>query len=158
MIRRPPRSPLFPYPRSPDLSSADAPAHPPNQRPPRKSTNPKIQKSKNPAQNSTAPSLHHSSSAHRRRRRSARASRSEEHTSELQSPCNLVCRLLLEKQKITREVKAQGKRDEKGTIKSVRQHNKIPDDLLTSRYCYSSCRRICKRGCQDRLSLAGSYV
>src|SRR6478735_6565344 len=25
--------------------------------------------------------------------------RSEEHTSELQSPCNLVCRLLLEKQK-----------------------------------------------------------
>src|SRR5256885_10848590 len=26
-------------------------------------------------------------------------SRSEEHTSELQSPCNLVCRLLLEKQK-----------------------------------------------------------
>src|SRR5256885_9804847 len=27
----------------------------------------------------------------------ARASRSEEHTSELQSPCNLVCRLLLEK-------------------------------------------------------------
>src|SRR5256885_9960224 len=28
-------------------------------------------------------------------------SRSEEHTSELQSPCNLVCRLLLEKQKTT---------------------------------------------------------
>src|SRR2546426_5756306 len=27
------------------------------------------------------------------------ASRSEEHTSELQSPCNLVCRLLLEKKK-----------------------------------------------------------
>src|SRR5256885_3547570 len=27
----------------------------------------------------------------------ARADRSEEHTSELQSPCNLVCRLLLEK-------------------------------------------------------------
>src|SRR2546426_4332332 len=36
-------------------------------------------------------------------RRAARASRrrarSEEHTSELQSPCNLVCRLLLEKKK-----------------------------------------------------------
>src|SRR2546426_2236378 len=31
------------------------------------------------------------------RRRGAR--RSEEHTSELQSPCNLVCRLLLEKKK-----------------------------------------------------------
>src|SRR5256885_6190202 len=32
--------------------------------------------------------------------------RSEEHTSELQSPCNLVCRLLLEKKKnITRETR-----------------------------------------------------
>src|SRR5256885_4814929 len=29
-------------------------------------------------------------------------SRSEEHTSELQSPCNLVCRLLLEKKKFGR--------------------------------------------------------
>src|SRR5256885_6930102 len=34
-----------------------------------------------------------------RRRRRARGGRSEEHTSELQSPCNLVCRLLLEKKK-----------------------------------------------------------
>src|SRR5205807_10316375 len=32
-----------------------------------------------------------------------RRSRSEEHTSELQSPCNLVCRLLLEKKKKTRK-------------------------------------------------------
>src|SRR5688500_19953542 len=31
----------------------------------------------------------------------AKAIRSEEHTSELQSPCNLVCRLLLEKKKTT---------------------------------------------------------
>src|SRR2546426_5676390 len=31
--------------------------------------------------------------------------RSEEHTSELQSPCNLVCRLLLEKKKKTKEAK-----------------------------------------------------
>src|SRR5256885_7351779 len=31
------------------------------------------------------------------RSRGTRAFRSEEHTSELQSPCNLVCRLLLEK-------------------------------------------------------------
>src|SRR5256885_12903516 len=30
---------------------------------------------------------------------SGRDNRSEEHTSELQSPCNLVCRLLLEKKK-----------------------------------------------------------
>src|SRR5256885_12511656 len=32
-------------------------------------------------------------------RSSERPARSEEHTSELQSPCNLVCRLLLEKKK-----------------------------------------------------------
>src|SRR5256885_7501979 len=32
-------------------------------------------------------------------RRDAGGLRSEEHTSELQSPCNLVCRLLLEKKK-----------------------------------------------------------
>src|SRR5256885_16724140 len=42
------------------------------------------------------------------RRRPARAherveKRSEEHTSELQSPCNLVCRLLLEKKKNSSE-------------------------------------------------------
>src|SRR5256885_16981581 len=33
--------------------------------------------------------------------------RSEEHTSELQSPCNLVCRLLLEKKKISTPVSIQ---------------------------------------------------
>src|SRR2546426_9134669 len=33
----------------------------------------------------------------KRRAEPSRAWRSEEHTSELQSPCNLVCRLLLEK-------------------------------------------------------------
>src|SRR2546426_6830080 len=38
-----------------------------------------------------------------RRDPEARA-RSEEHTSELQSPCNLVCRLLLEKKKINRHM------------------------------------------------------
>src|SRR2546426_2521338 len=32
-------------------------------------------------------------------RQSGQTARSEEHTSELQSPCNLVCRLLLEKKK-----------------------------------------------------------
>src|SRR2546426_5837550 len=51
------------------------------------------------------------SSRRRRRRSAARPSkpgssatgcRSEEHTSELQSPCNLVCRLLLEKKKTPR--------------------------------------------------------
>src|SRR5256885_5440002 len=34
-------------------------------------------------------------------RRCVLCGRSEEHTSELQSPCNLVCRLLLEKKKTT---------------------------------------------------------
>src|SRR5256885_11229385 len=32
--------------------------------------------------------------------------RSEDHTSELQSPCNLVCRLLLEKKKVTLSLNA----------------------------------------------------
>src|SRR2546426_8424021 len=32
------------------------------------------------------------------------SARSEEHTSELQSPCNLVCRLLLEKKKKTSQI------------------------------------------------------
>src|SRR2546426_2551454 len=34
--------------------------------------------------------------------------RSEEHTSELQSPCNLVCRLLLEKKKKTKSYDLKG--------------------------------------------------
>src|SRR3989454_5988297 len=38
----------------------------------------------------------------RRRDQSEWLTRSEEHTSELQSPCNLVCRLLLEKKKHNR--------------------------------------------------------
>src|SRR2546426_6307818 len=36
--------------------------------------------------------------------------RSEEHTSELQSPCNLVCRLLLEKKKKNEELSVCGRR------------------------------------------------
>src|SRR5256885_6533565 len=40
------------------------------------------------------------SSAGSSRPRQASVGRSEEHTSELQSPCNLVCRLLLEKKKV----------------------------------------------------------
>src|SRR5207244_12805791 len=55
---------------------------------------------------------------HRRRRASSRRRgsrlRSEEHTSELQSPDHLVCRLLLEKKK---------KKKQKNT-KNKRQHNK----------------------------------
>src|SRR2546426_8531660 len=44
------------------------------------------------------------------RGRCRRPPRSEEHTSELQSPCNLVCRLLLEKKK-KKEEEAQQHKD-----------------------------------------------
>src|SRR5256885_11650910 len=71
MIRRPPRSTLFPY-TTLFRSVAGFGAHRHVDRAVR-------------AQN---------------RERNARlGARSEEHTSELQSPCNLVCRLLLEKKK-----------------------------------------------------------
>src|SRR5262249_61794306 len=49
---------------------------------------------------------------HPRRRRHGRARRSEEHTSELQSLTNLVCRLLLEKKKETSENSDYGPRDQ----------------------------------------------
>src|SRR5256885_4417859 len=39
---------------------------------------------------------------------STASQRSEEHTSELQSPCNLVCRLLLEKKKKTKNTSNNG--------------------------------------------------
>src|SRR5438876_3887833 len=42
------------------------------------------------------------------RRRSPLGLRSEEHTSELQSPVHLVCRLLLEKKKKCHETRGQG--------------------------------------------------
>src|SRR5256885_6950570 len=85
MIRRPPRSPLFPYPplsRSPAASDPCDTAR---------------QTRRNPA-------LHRQGGDRAGSRRYAQAAstdwvRSEEHTSELQSPCNLVCRLLLEKKK-----------------------------------------------------------
>src|SRR2546430_8858767 len=80
MIRRPPRSTLFPYTtlfRSPPWSRLPAhlPRHPRSL--PRHEGN-------TPA---AAPPL------------CSRSVRSEEHTSELQSQSNLVCRLLLEKKK-----------------------------------------------------------
>src|SRR5256885_10970844 len=42
----------------------------------------------------------------------AQLSRSEEHTSELQSPCNLVCRLLLETKKKRRAAKTRCDHDD----------------------------------------------
>src|SRR2546426_3360030 len=85
MIRRPPRSTLFPYTtlfRSPALRLAGRSHHRTDRDAAR--------------QHAAQP---------RRQDRRARGhddpdvGRSEEHTSELQSPCNLVCRLLLEKKK-----------------------------------------------------------
>src|SRR5256885_6956780 len=80
MIRRPPRSTLFPYTtlfrsrvRAARLADVDIDRVRPERR-----------------------------EARSRRgvlKGEARLRRSEEHTSELQSPCNLVCRLLLEKKK-----------------------------------------------------------
>src|SRR2546427_5489696 len=95
MIRRPPRSTLFPYTtlfRSHSgaaevVLSADrrAPARDPAA-----------------ARVPTAPGASEGRSGSRRgnlERRAANQGRSEEHTSELQSQSNLVCRLLLEKKK-----------------------------------------------------------
>src|SRR2546426_3058413 len=88
MIRRPPRSTLFPYTtlfRSLTLVEESA------NRQPAAGTSRKWW-----TENLEPTTLE---SAEGASRLSLRAPRSEEHTSELQSPCNLVCRLLLEKKK-----------------------------------------------------------
>src|SRR5688572_31949259 len=80
MIRRPPRSTLFPY-------TTLFRSHP--RRPPRATAH------ADPARHLRGPpELHPGRGRDHPRRR-----RSEEHTSELQSQSNLVCRLLLEKKK-----------------------------------------------------------
>src|ERR1022692_309090 len=56
------------------------------------------------------------------------ACRSEEHTSELQSPCNLVCRLLLEKKKKRNEYKCG---------------DGIDSVLSPGRHWMVTCRRLC---------------
>src|SRR5256885_12244858 len=76
MIRRPPRSTLFPYTTL--FRSCDEPAE------------------SLVGLCAVAPVHGRTAGADRGERRPVR---SEEHTSELQSPCNLVCRLLLEKKK-----------------------------------------------------------
>src|SRR2546426_5684234 len=50
------------------------------------------------------------------RDRGARQARSEEHTSELQSPCNLVCRLLLEKKNKMNQDRADDSLDAKTVV------------------------------------------
>src|SRR5256885_12292820 len=83
MIRRPPRSTLFPYTtlfRSRLIGAQLPGAH----------QNPDIARRRDATGH-----RHHAGEP------GGRLRRSEEHTSELQSPCNLVCRLLLEKKKKT---------------------------------------------------------
>src|SRR2546430_11461486 len=79
MIRRPPRSTLFPYTT---LFRSPLPSVSPRARREARGHVP-------------APAAHVAARASDR----VRGSRSEEHTSELQSQSNLVCRLLLEKKK-----------------------------------------------------------
>src|SRR5690348_17582699 len=90
-LRRPPRSTLFPTRRSSDLSCACRSAS--------------GRSRSGPSRLSTAKPCtadQHTVSAPGRR-----AGRSEEHTSELQSPVHLVCRLLLEKKKPTQTARAR---------------------------------------------------
>src|SRR2546426_7441124 len=85
MIRRPPRSTLFPY-TTLFRSIVSGLAQPARARRRRQPVVPRY-----PDAAAGRPAV-----------AGALSDRSEEHTSELQSPCNLVCRLLLEKKKNTR--------------------------------------------------------
>src|SRR2546426_3609436 len=87
MIRRPPRSTLFPYTT---LFRSTVVWRHAKQLPP-------AAKARRNAR--TLERLFHMKILYSASVGSFRANRSEEHTSELQSPCNLVCRLLLEKKK-----------------------------------------------------------
>src|SRR5437016_11111486 len=98
MIRRPPRSTLFPYTtlfRSQGRRQLRQPPHDPTPVPHEDllCTHPSTPRSPPSLRVSTRRSFEWSPAAARSRRRS------EEHTSELQSLTNLVCRLLLEKKK-----------------------------------------------------------
>src|SRR3989454_5630697 len=99
MIRRPPRSTLFPYTtlfrsreaaRGPLRGQAGRAHATRDPRAPTARLECRTVRCGDPLVRTEPPTL-------RGRRRS------EEHTSELQSPCNLVCRLLLEKKKNTRQ-------------------------------------------------------
>src|SRR5688500_20076572 len=86
MWRRPPKSALFPYT---PLFRSDAVPSPP----PARAARSLPRTAPGPPPSALPPGAHRPGSKAGRRRSS------EEHTSELQSPCNLECRLLLEKQK-----------------------------------------------------------
>src|SRR5256885_13742551 len=88
MIRRPPRSTLFPYTtlfRSGERRQDRAPRGEPR-------------RAARHRRHAAAGAYRRQATGHRDDgQRGVLLLRSEEHTSELQSPCNLVCRLLLEK-------------------------------------------------------------
>src|SRR2546425_4884882 len=93
MIRRPPRSTLFPYTTLFRSLRPAAPTHPPRRRP---------DPSRRAARTRSVERERRRGGRRARARppgRAHRLSRSEEHTSELQSLAYLVCRLLLEKKK-----------------------------------------------------------
>src|SRR3989454_1893016 len=100
MIRRPPRSTLFPYTTL--FRSTGFPLGPGGAS---TSRNTRLDVFRFPDFDTSSCGGGGAAGAGARGRRSAApyiwrcSSRSEEHTSELQSPCNLVCRLLLEKKK-----------------------------------------------------------
>src|SRR2546430_8725165 len=101
MIRRPPRSTLFPY-TTLFRSSAENPTARKWRNPQRKShPNKRFRAIALPVPLPRRPSLFSHRVARVAHQRPDE-SRSEEHTSELQSQSNLVCRLLLEKKKIVR--------------------------------------------------------
>src|SRR5258706_1041064 len=101
MIRRPPRSPLFPYTtlfRSRPAGTPETPAAPgqPNG-PDQGSLGSQAPTTPGPLTQTATPARDLN-----RDLRGTLQTRSEEHTSELQSLTNLVCRLLLEKKKAYR--------------------------------------------------------
>src|SRR2546430_8192131 len=92
MIRRPPRSTLFPYTTL--FRSRGGPAGVPGRAAGRPAAVPG-----GPAVHPARAARHAGRAAAGRRAVRGAGRRSEEHTSELQSQSNLVCRLLLEKKK-----------------------------------------------------------
>src|SRR2546426_8964228 len=96
MIRRPPRSTLFPYTTLFRSASAAVNAVKRNLASTVRSGSDWIRVGGDSAAERCQTGVAESSDAYQWH---SPAERSEEHTSELQSPCNLVCRLLLEKKK-----------------------------------------------------------
>src|SRR5256885_5941056 len=94
MIRRPPRSTLFPYTTLFRSEPADRGSLEFVARHPRAAA---ARARRSDRDRPACPGGYAATRAPAARRSAVR--RSEEHTSELQSPCNLVCRLLLEKKK-----------------------------------------------------------